>query len=225
MKPGLPVILSLNAGYVDTAGFLALHGLFTAHVTGNFVMIGDALAHGSTGLLAKLLALPVFCITILAVQIVCLRLGTRPERALPAMLGLEIVLLAAGGIAAVGFHDFDVSDSAPMLITGMLLVAGMAVQNGAHRQYLASAPPTTLMTGTTTQVMLDLAALLAVPGAEAGVTLKPRLAHFLGALFAFASGCALAAAAVTLSGPLAFLLPPLVVATGLLVLTRRAPQA
>jgi uncharacterized membrane protein YoaK (UPF0700 family) len=34
-RPALPLIFSLNAGYVDTAGFLALHGLFTAHVTGN----------------------------------------------------------------------------------------------------------------------------------------------------------------------------------------------
>jgi len=42
-RNALPVLLSVNAGYVDTAGFLALHGLFTAHVTGNFVTLGAAL--------------------------------------------------------------------------------------------------------------------------------------------------------------------------------------
>lgn len=60
MKLTLPIILSLNAGYVDTAGFLALQGLFTAHVTGNFVTLGAAIAHGSSGIVSKLLALPVF---------------------------------------------------------------------------------------------------------------------------------------------------------------------
>ena len=61
MKPSLPALLSFNGGYVDTAGYIALQGLFTAHVTGNFVTIGSALVFGSSGVIAKLLALPVFC--------------------------------------------------------------------------------------------------------------------------------------------------------------------
>ena len=53
----LPLLLSLNAGYIDTAGFLGLHGLFTAHVTGNFVTLAASLVHGTSGALAKLLHL------------------------------------------------------------------------------------------------------------------------------------------------------------------------
>ena len=44
LRVTLPLLLSLNAGFVDTAGFLALQGLFTAHVTGNFVTLGASLA-------------------------------------------------------------------------------------------------------------------------------------------------------------------------------------
>ncbi len=46
MRPTLPVLLSIIGGHVDTAGFLALQGLSTAHVTGNFVTFGAA-AYGS----------------------------------------------------------------------------------------------------------------------------------------------------------------------------------
>src|ERR1700742_1126982 len=62
----VPLLLSLNAGFVDTAGFLALQGLFTAHVTGNFVTLGAALVLGTSGALANLLALPVFCMVVVA---------------------------------------------------------------------------------------------------------------------------------------------------------------
>ena len=68
MKIAAPVLLSVNAGYLDTAGFLALQGLFTAHVTGNFVTIGAALVFGTSGVVAKLLALPVFCATVFAIR-------------------------------------------------------------------------------------------------------------------------------------------------------------
>jgi len=50
MKPRLPILLSVNGGYVDAAGYLALHGLFTTHVTGNFVTLGAAWVLGTSTL-------------------------------------------------------------------------------------------------------------------------------------------------------------------------------
>ena len=44
---GKSTVLSFIAGYVDTAVFIGLFGLFTAHVTGNFVLIGSELVHRS----------------------------------------------------------------------------------------------------------------------------------------------------------------------------------
>lgn len=67
-RSSLPLVLSVNAGFVDTAGFLALHGLFTAHVTGNFVTIGASLVTGTSGIITKLLALPMFCLVIVLVR-------------------------------------------------------------------------------------------------------------------------------------------------------------
>ncbi len=58
--------LSFVSGFVDTAGFVALFNLFTAHVTGNLVLAGAAfIASGEHGTLwGKLLMLPVFVISV-----------------------------------------------------------------------------------------------------------------------------------------------------------------
>ena len=52
--------LSFLAGYVDTLGFVALHGLFTAHVTGNFVLLGREVVAPGHDVVLKLLAFPAF---------------------------------------------------------------------------------------------------------------------------------------------------------------------
>jgi uncharacterized membrane protein YoaK (UPF0700 family) len=54
----VPVLLTFNGGFVDTAGFLGLQGLFTAHVTGNFVTLAATLVMGTHGVIAKIVGAP-----------------------------------------------------------------------------------------------------------------------------------------------------------------------
>ena len=210
MKPTVPTLLSFNAGYVDTAGYLALQGLFTAHVTGNFVTIGAALVLGTSGVIAKLLALPVFCTMILATRLVSFNL---PQRwpVLETMLTLKLLLLLVAALLAIGMGPFTNADSAPAILMGMTLVAAMAIQNAAQRIHLGAAPPTTLMTGTTTQIMIDLADL--IRGAPPGVArdaIKARLRRMCVAVASFAAGAAAGALLFHAIGSWCFALPPVV---------------
>src|SRR5512139_3152273 len=53
-------LLAFTSGFVDTLSFIALFGLFAAHITGNFVLIATSLAEFRSGLWIKLLAIPIF---------------------------------------------------------------------------------------------------------------------------------------------------------------------
>src|ERR1700689_1952867 len=150
-RSALPLVLSFNAGFVDTAGFLALQGLFTAHVTGNFVTLGASLALGTSGAIAKLLALPVFCIVVIATQLLSTWLSGRRRPALDTLLVVQVLLLVIGAALAIEFGPFRDADSWRAVLTGMVLVGAMATQNAFHRTHLGSAPPSTIVTGTTTQ--------------------------------------------------------------------------
>src|ERR1700760_962156 len=107
----LPLLLSLNAGYVDTAGFLALQGLFTAHVTGNFVTLAAALVLGTSGVLAKLLALPVFCAVVIFARLFGTWLTRRAAPVFEILIGLKTLLLILGAALAIHFGPFGTGDS------------------------------------------------------------------------------------------------------------------
>ena len=211
----LPLLLSMTAGYVDTAGFLALQGLFTAHVTGNFVTLGAAPALGTAGVRAKLLALPVFCAVVVAVRLLATVMSRRLRPVFEVLLGLKMLLLAIGGALAVRFGPFHDGDSWQAILTGMVLVAAMAIQNAIHRVYLGSAPPSTLMTGTTTQIMLDIADVI-LP-ADAKGQARARLGKMSVNVLAFALGCGIAPLLFTHFGVWCFALPPLLAGTSLIV--------
>jgi uncharacterized membrane protein YoaK (UPF0700 family) len=204
----LPLLLSLNAGFVDTAGFLALQGLFTAHVTGNFVTLGASLVLGTSGAVAKLLALPVFCTVVVAIRLLSSALLRRERPALKIILSLKVVLLIAGAALAIHFGPFRNGDAWQAVVTGMVLVAAMAIQNAAHRIHLGSAPPSTLMTGTTTQIMIDLADMIQPPRPDSTEYPGARLLGMSINIVVFAAGCAAAALLYARVGVWCFVVPP-----------------
>src|SRR6266481_3821276 len=207
MKPTLLTVLSFNGGYVDTVGYLSLQGLFTAHVTGNFVTIGAALVFGTSGVVAKLLALPVFCLVIIATRLVGFNLPARWP-VLETMLALKLLLLVVAAVLAIAMGPFANGDGASAIIMGMTLVSAMAIQNAAHRIHLGSAPPTTLMTGTTTQIMIDVADMVQPPRPESAVRPGARLAGMAVNIAVFAIGCATAALLYAHVGVWCFVVPP-----------------
>jgi uncharacterized membrane protein YoaK (UPF0700 family) len=211
----LPLLLSLNAGFVDTAGFLALQGLFTAHVTGNFVTLGASLVLGTSGALAKLLALPVFCVVVIASRWLGTLLSHRSTHPFTPLLVIKVLLLTAGSALAIHFGPFHDGDAWQAIVTGMVLVAAMAIQNAVHRVHLGSAPPSTLMTGTTTQVMLDIAdSIYPRQGSQAQTA---RLIQMSTNVVVFATGCAAAALLYARFGVWCFIVPPVVALLALIV--------
>src|SRR5579871_391901 len=214
-RPVLPLLLSLNAGFVDTGGFLALQGLFTAHVTGNFVTLGASLVLGTSGTLAKLLALPVFCVVVIAARWLGTLLSHRARHPFVPLLVLKVLLLTAGSALAIHFGPFHDGDAWQAIVTGMVLVAAMAIQNAVHRVHLSGAPPSTLMTGTTTQVMLDIAdSIYPRQGSQAN---KARLIQMSTNVVVFAIGCAAAALLYARFGVWCFVVPPVVALLALIV--------
>ena len=207
MKLSLPVLLSVTAGYVDSAGFLALQGLFSAHVTGNFVTLGAALVLGTSGVVAKLVALPLFCLIVALVRVLGYAVAPHAVSQLRVLLSVTLALLLAAAVLAVGLGPFPNGDVWPALVTGMMLVSAMAVQNATQRLHLSKAPPTTIMTGNTTQAMIDVVDLLR--GLPTGHPTRKRLAHLAANILGFAIGCATAALLFVYLQMWCFAAPPL----------------
>jgi uncharacterized membrane protein YoaK (UPF0700 family) len=87
-------LLSFNAGFVDTIGFLGLQGLFAAHVTGNFVTLAAAFVYGTHGAIGRILALPEFIGVVAVARLVGAALTAGGKPTLTILLSVEAVFLA-----------------------------------------------------------------------------------------------------------------------------------
>ncbi|WP_260854616.1 YoaK family protein [Paraburkholderia sp. BCC1884] len=183
-------ILALIAGYVDTVGFVALFGLFTAHVTGNFVLIGAEAAGVGQGVLLKLLAFPSFIVGIALSSVMVKFLernhSDRTEAALYLLQASLLVLFLITGTLATPVVD----PAVPMvLLCGVLGTMAMGVQNAHSKLRQMTGLPNTVMTGNVTQVVLDLVELIHRGSASGhGQQVRERLKATLAAMAGFAGG-------------------------------------
>src|SRR5260370_25030491 len=92
----LPFILSVIAGSTDIIGFLGLNGLFTAHVTGNIVIIAAHVIAGERTTISAILAVPVFMLVVFSARL----LAGCVDRVLAAVL--LVPLLSMLGFLSLG---------------------------------------------------------------------------------------------------------------------------
>jgi len=155
----LPAVLSTTAGAVDVIGFLALGGLFTAHITGNLCVLAAHYITGGFSQVGQLLSVPVF---IAVLSVVTLAFGSAEkvsEGSRRALLVVHAALLAACLGLGVGFGPFPDADRPMAVFVGMLAVAAMATQNALVQLTLKDPPSTTIMTTNITQLAIDLRTL------------------------------------------------------------------
>ena len=150
-----PIILTLVGGAIDTIGFIALFGFFTAHVTGNLVLAGAAWVKEGAGIWIKLAAIPLFILTVLITKALIDR-SEHKHRTLSLLFLFEGLFLVAFMFAGLGFEPFDNPSSVHVAITGGLGLIALAIRNTSSKTLIKHISPSTMMTGNTTQLGIDL---------------------------------------------------------------------
>ena len=155
-------LLSWVAGFVDTSAFIILFGIFTAHVTGNIALAGSSFVSSDTETtITRLLMLPTFMLTVALTSLLAKYARHKKWSVFAVLLTAEAIALSiflAVGTTLSPALLLDVQEEY-ILPIGMSGVVAMAIQNalmkeshGVFKSYI----PTTVMTGNTTQLTIDI---------------------------------------------------------------------
>jgi uncharacterized membrane protein YoaK (UPF0700 family) len=155
-------MLSWVAGFVDTSAFIILFGIFTAHVTGNIALAGyEFVQADEESTITHLLMFPAFMIAVAATSLLARYARHKQWPVFAVLLTAEAIALSIFlwvGVTLSPYLIFNVQEEY-ILPIGMAGVVAMAIQNaimkeakGVFKSYI----PTTVMTGNTTQLTIDL---------------------------------------------------------------------
>jgi uncharacterized membrane protein YoaK (UPF0700 family) len=189
----LPTVLSLTAGSCDIIGFLCLGGLFTAHITGNLVVLAARLVTGESAPLSYLIAVPVFVVALGLTRLLAAGLDRLGIASLRPLLLLQLLLLCGFLLVCVAIGPGIDPHSTSAVLAGMLGVSAMAVQNALVQISLRGAPSTAVMTTNVTRFVMDLGEVLLGHSPDDTAKAARRARRTAAAMLGFAVGCGLGA--------------------------------
>ena len=204
----LPAVLALLAGVTDVTSWILLGGLFTAHITGNLVVLGANLVSGTPPRLAAVLALPVFIVTVIVATLVARHFGEQRQRAGNMLLGAQAVFLIAAAVLSFTTTASAAPDAPLSVVIGLSAVTAMATQNAYLHLVPAKVPSTAVMTGNLVTAVVAAVDLVSTRGKSAAAR-----AHWLSSwplLAGFVVGCLIGAAASTVFGDHAAVVPAII---------------
>ena len=189
----LPTVLSVIAGSVDAIGFLGLGGLFTAHVTGNLVILAAHPVSGGEALVAPMLSVPVFVAALGLTRLLAGALERIGFASLRPLLLLQLLLLVGFLVLCVSAGPRIDPNATKAILGGMLGVSAMAVQNALVQISLKGAPSTAVMTTNITRFMMDVGDVMFGRSPADTARAHDRAMRTWPAIVGFAIGCGLGA--------------------------------
>jgi uncharacterized membrane protein YoaK (UPF0700 family) len=203
----LPAVLSLIAGSCDIITFIGLGGLFTAHITGNLVVLIARVVVGEHAPISYILSVPVFVAALAMTTLLASLLGRTGITSLLPLLALQLLLLSGSFlVCVVNDARIDPTDG-KALTAGMLAVSAMAVQNALVQVSIKGMPSTAVMTTNVSRFVVDCIALLSERNPDLAAKAGERAKHTAPAIIGFATGCGLGAGCEIVIGLWAMVLP------------------
>jgi uncharacterized membrane protein YoaK (UPF0700 family) len=203
----LPTVLSLIAGSCDIITFIGLGGLFTAHITGNLVVLITRVVAGENAPISYILSVPVFIAALAVTTLLAALLGRAGIASLRPLLILQLLLLSGCLLLCVATGARIDPTDAKALLAGMLAVSAMAVQNAIVQVSVKGMPSTAVMTTNVGRFVVDFIAVLSERNRDLAAKSAARAKHTAPAIVGFAVGCGLGAGCEIIIGLWALALP------------------
>lgn len=189
----LPFLLSVVAGSTDTICFLGLNGLFTAHITGNVVVLAANVVTRKPAFISYLISVPVFMLVLYLARVVAIGLERIDLAPLRPLLLLQLLCLVACLELCVFIGPWSDPQAATAIVAGMLAVSAMAIQNALAQIGLKNVPSTAVMTTNVTHFILDLSELVHARDETMQAAARDRALRTFPVIAGFVIGCALGA--------------------------------
>jgi uncharacterized membrane protein YoaK (UPF0700 family) len=149
------LFLAFIGGFVDAAGYIKLHNLFIASITGNLVVACVSI-YQTEGVFCRFLVSLFFCFGAGSMTTLNVRLKiveeVHPRLSAMTMFGFEffafIACLIVGLIYTPEINDSSGLENNYVILLGCMMSYSMGVHNGAAKECIANCPATTAMTNT-----------------------------------------------------------------------------